>query len=90
MCTIAKKPKPAGKGGVMATHSGRLQSHYTKKPRTRQAVAIIGPLVATACRLHLWGLALDLMALYNRRAFQAGGPPSRVEYGDGRKVVYGG
>jgi len=73
MCnTVTRKPKPqAGDLGRMAQHDGQQHTHFTtnQRKRNRPAVVILGPLVATACKLRLWALALDLVSLRHSRAF---------------------
>lgn len=66
MHAVTRQPKPqAGGLGQMAQH-GQRQSHFTPKHRNRQVARILGPMVAMACKLKLWALALDLVELGDR------------------------
>jgi len=53
----------------MATNEKQRQTHYNGKQSTRQAIIIVGPMISTACRLGLYGLACDLALLCHSRAF---------------------
>jgi len=72
MCSVILQPKAhAGDVGSLAQHDGQQHTHFTtnQRKRNRPAVVILGPLVATACKLRLWALALDLVSLRHSRAF---------------------